>query len=57
MYSAVQACHSLHMFKRNMKEEKLQMINATFYKDIWVFLEFNSGRGTYLESIMGNLAK
>lgn len=40
-----------------MKEEKLQMINATFYKDIWVFLEFNAARGTYLESIMGNLAK
>lgn len=33
------------------------MINVTFYKDIWMFLEFNGGGGTYLESIMGNLAK
>lgn len=33
------------------------MINVTFYKDIWMFLEFNVGRGTYLESIMGNLAQ
>lgn len=33
------------------------MINVTFYKDIWLFLEFNEGREIYLESIMGNLAK
>lgn len=33
------------------------MINVTFYKDIWMFLELNGGRETYLESIMGNLAK
>lgn len=33
------------------------MINVTFYKDIRMSLEFNGERGTYLESIMGNLAK
>lgn len=33
------------------------MVNVTFYKDIKMSLEFNGGMGTYLESIMGNLAK
>lgn len=33
------------------------MINVKFYKDIWMFLEFNGGREIDLESIMENLAK